>query len=166
MEELSTLENLKSLWLGKNKIETISDIDNLHNLKQLDVQCNRLTSCFGLSDQLTSLEELYLASNKIDSISGLFPLQCATKLHTIDLSHNVISSLVGIEVLSAGLESIWMSTNAIDTFEALQPLTLLPKLECLYLEHCPIYNDSRQEYTSKIREILPALKQLDADMIL
>jgi hypothetical protein len=58
-----------------------------------------------------------------------------------------------------------MSTNAIDTFDALQPLTLLPKLECLYLEHCPIYNASREVYTARIREMLPELKQLDADFL-
>ena len=165
MEELNGLDNLRSLWLGKNKIEAITDIDSLQHLKQLDIHSNRLTTCAGLSPHLVALEELYLASNRIESIEGLLPLQTATGLRTVDISHNAISSLVGIEALAASLESLWLSSNAIPSFDALHPLKGLPKLESLYLEHCPIYKDQRAVYISHVREILPDLKQLDADML-
>jgi len=76
MEGLDTLTSLRSLWLGKNKIEKIENIQNLSQLTQLDVQNNRLTSITGLGG-LAALEELYLACNAINDPSGLLDLVTA-----------------------------------------------------------------------------------------
>ena len=55
MEGLENLTNLKSLWLGKNKIEGIQCVSTLVNLEQMDIQSNRLKE---LSPELTSLISL------------------------------------------------------------------------------------------------------------
>jgi Leucine-rich repeat (LRR) protein len=62
---------MKSLWLGKNKIEAITGLENLTALKQLDIQHNRLTTLGEGVRHLQQLEELYLAWNAIDSLQGL-----------------------------------------------------------------------------------------------
>jgi protein phosphatase 1 regulatory subunit 7 len=164
MEQLSGLVSLKSLWLGKNKIEHIEDLSALVNLTQLDIQCNRLTSCEGLAG-LISLQELYLANNNISSLQGLIdalPVTICPNLNTIDFTHNQITSFDGVDVLST-LETIWLSSNRIETVTDLIALKSLPKLECLYLEHNPIY--SRSDYKTSIMEELIQLKQLDANLI-
>ena len=85
---LNVLENLKELWLGKNKIEKIEGIDKLKNLVRLDVQSNRLTSVESLPS-LPNVEELYLSHNAIKSMDGV---QRLPKLQTCDMSSNRISS--------------------------------------------------------------------------
>jgi len=57
---------LSELCIGKNKIEQIDGLANLHKLRKLDVQSNRLTSIENLNGLEDTLEELYLAHNGID----------------------------------------------------------------------------------------------------
>jgi Leucine-rich repeat (LRR) protein len=71
IEGLETCTAMKSLWLGKNKIEAITGLENLTALKQLDIQHNRLTTLGEGVRHLQQLEELYLAWNAIDSLQGL-----------------------------------------------------------------------------------------------
>lgn len=127
------------------------------SLRQLDVQCNRLTELTGL-DGLEGLEELYLANNAIQSVSGLPLLSCET-LNTVDLSYNGIQSMDGIELFQA-LEELWVSRSAVTSFAQLEPLMKLGNLSCLYLEHSPISSDF--EYRIRITKMIPSLQQLDA----
>ena len=182
MEDLATLTSLKSLWLGKNKIEVISNVSNLSMLKQLDIQNNRLSSLAGLSG-LVSLEELYLACNSIKTLDGISELvgyatyddtvaaKCTNtgntnlfnpKLNTLDLSTNGISTLKGIDLIPSVTE-LWMSSSALSTFTDLEILKTLPELSCLYLEHSPISSDF--EYRKRITVMLPSLTQLDAKSV-
>lgn len=157
MEGLSNLRNLRSLWLGKNKIEKIEGIGGLTSLKQVDVQSNRLTAVSGI-DTLSELEELYLASNAIDSIAGI---PQAGTLTTIDLSRNKLSSLAGIEVQTS-LEDLWLSTNLFSTFDFLDHTKKLSKLTTIYLEHNPIASDF--EYRLRVSAAMPGLEFIDATM--
>jgi protein phosphatase 1 regulatory subunit 7 len=70
VENLSTLTNLKNLWLGRNKITKIEGLDTLTQLKRLDLQTNRIVSLEGLNG-LVSLEELYLAHNGVPNIQNV-----------------------------------------------------------------------------------------------
>jgi protein phosphatase 1 regulatory subunit 7 len=73
MEGLSTLTSMQSLWLGKNKIEEIGGgIGSFLSLKQLDIQNNRLTSLGSELLGLTSLCELYLACNGLETVQGIY----------------------------------------------------------------------------------------------
>lgn len=149
--------------MGKNKIEKITGLEGLQNLKQLDIQNNRLTVLEGL-DNLVSLQELYLACNAISSLEGL-PANSPT-LTTIDLSANKISNIDGIQHISS-LEEFWLSSNQVSDLHALQCLTQLESLQCLYMEHNPIAKgvEGLAQYKSHIVHLLPKLKQLDADII-
>ena len=68
LEGVDHCVNLKSLWLGKNKIEELKAIETLVHLEQLDVQNNRLTSLGSSLRGLHSLKELYLACNSISTL--------------------------------------------------------------------------------------------------
>ena len=157
MEGLSSLRSLRSLWLGKNKIERIEGIEELTALRQLDVQSNRLTAISGIQT-LSQLEELYLASNAIESIEGI---PTAGSLSTIDLSRNKLSSLAGIEVQTS-LEDLWLSTNLFTTFDFLEHLRELTALSTIYMEHNPIASDF--EYRIRVSAALPRLEFIDATM--
>jgi Leucine-rich repeat (LRR) protein len=61
--------NLKDLWLGKNKIAEIKNLERSTSLKKLSLQSNRITKIQGL-DTLTNLEELYLSHNGIDEMGN------------------------------------------------------------------------------------------------
>ena len=160
---------LRSLWLGKNKIEEISGLENLIGLKQLDVQSNRLTSLGTGLNSLKNLSELYLASNQIKNVTGL-PLfiedgsneEFNDVLNTIDLSNNGLSSIEGIQQIR-NLEEFWMSGSGFDSFESLEPLSKLATLTCVYLEHSPIAKDF--EYRKKLTQLIPSLEQLDASRV-
>jgi protein phosphatase 1 regulatory subunit 7 len=71
IEGLENCTALNSLWLGKNKIETVDGLETLVNLKQLDIQNNRLTSLGTGLQHLHQLQELYLACNGLPNVEGL-----------------------------------------------------------------------------------------------
>lgn len=164
MTGLEHLTSLKSLWLGKNKIEKLSCVSQMSQLKQLDVQSNRLMFLEGI-ETLPCLEELYLAHNRIQVLgvtdeNGVFTssLPSSPTLSTIDLSSNGVKCLKGIEV-QTNLEELWMSSSALNKFSDLEPLKALPKLNCLYLEHGPIAHHAN--YRSVIHSTFGQLDQLD-----
>ncbi len=168
--ELSGLVNLEELWLGKNKIEKIEGISSLKKLRRLDVQSNRLTSIEGLTGQIDSLEELYLARNGIDDEGAMkeggLQLQF-TNLTTIDLSKNRLKTCRPFAHLDS-LNDLWLSENEIGTFEDVEHLSRLgtrdgAELTEVYFEHNPIYKDF--EYRKKLKEIIPSLVQIDANII-
>ena len=168
--QLSGLVNLEELWLGKNKIEKIEGLTSLTKLRRLDVQSNRLTSIEGLTGQIDSLEELYLARNGIDDEgamkeSGL--MLDFKNLTTLDLSKNRLKSCRPFAHLDS-LNDLWLSENEIGTFEDVEPLSRLgtregAELTEVYFEHNPIYKDF--EYRKKLKEIIPSLVQIDANVI-
>ena len=164
-EELSGLENLEELWLGKNKIEHISGLSKLTKLRRLDVQSNRLTKVENLEAQVDTLEELYLAHNGIDvegasCDSGLaLPF---TQLNTVDLTRNRLTDTSPFSHLKS-LSDLWISGNDIKTFEDVYHLRGLTELDSVYLEYNPVASDFI--YRKKLAEIIPSLTQIDATMI-
>ena len=157
---LNVLENLKELWLGKNKIEKIEGIDKLKNLVRLDVQSNRLTSVESLPS-LPNVEELYLSHNAIKSMDGV---QRLPKLQTCDMSSNRISSFEQVDKL-VYLEEFWMNNNPIESFDEVERIAKanLKHLKTIYLQHSPIAEEFA--YRKRVAKLLPQLKQLDADFI-
>ena len=62
------------------------------------------------------------------------------------------------------LEDLWIPGNNITTFDQIQNLSLLgDHLETIYLEFNPIDKDF--EYRKKLKEIIPSLVQIDANLI-
>lgn len=169
-EELSGLENLEELWLGKNKIESIDGISHLTKLRRLDVQSNRLTKVENLTAQIDTLEELYLSHNGINDEGASCETGLAlrfTKLNTIDMGRNRLKTTKSFAHLLA-LEELWLSGNGITTFEDVEHISVLGTrdgacLEGIYLEMNPVANEF--EYRKKLALMIPSLKQIDADMI-
>jgi protein phosphatase 1 regulatory subunit 7 len=71
IEGLENCTALNSLWLGKNKIETVDGLETLVNLKQLDIQNNRLTSLGTGLQHLHQLQERYWACKGVPIVEGL-----------------------------------------------------------------------------------------------
>ncbi len=160
MDGLQSVTSLRSLWLGKNKIENIQYITQMaDNLEQLDVQNNRLTSLGDEVSSLVHLRELFLASNQIKTVTGL---PSSSILNTLDLSNNGLLSLVGIE-LCPSLEELWMTGAGFESFDLLSPLQQLKGLNCIYLEHSPLWKNPNYKYN--IMQLCPTLTQLDADNV-
>mmetsp|Transcript_18821 Transcript_18821/g.23096 ORF Transcript_18821/g.23096 Transcript_18821/m.23096 type:complete len:417 (+) Transcript_18821:101-1351(+) len=168
--QLSGLVNLEDLWLGKNKIEKIEGLESLKKLRRLDVQSNRLTTIDGLTSQIDTLEELYLAHNGIDNEGAMketgLMLQF-TNLTTLDLSKNRLTSCDPFAHLDS-LNELWLSSNQVSTFEDVEPISRLgmregAELNEVYFEHNPIYEDF--EYRKKLKEMIPSLNQIDANII-
>lgn len=170
VDELSGLVNLEELWLGKNKIEQIQGLEKLTKLRRLDVQSNRLVEVTNLSSQVDTLEELYLASNGINDDGAAQATGLAlsfTNLSTLDLSKNCLTTTQPFAHLTS-LEDLWLSSNKIATFAAVEPLSVLGTregacLEEIYLEYNPVADEF--EYRKKLKEIVPSLTKIDANMI-
>jgi protein phosphatase 1 regulatory subunit 7 len=164
-DELSGMVNLEELWMGKNKIEEMKGLEKLTKLRRLDLQSNRLTLVENLTSQVETLEEIYLAHNGISSEGALQPTglaQAFKVLSVLDLSRNQLTSVNGFAHIQT-LDELWLSGNKISSFDEIQALSALPSLDTIYLEYNPMQEDPM--YRKKIAEIMPCLKQIDANMI-
>lgn len=165
-DELSGLVNLEELWIGKNKIEKMSGLEKLTKLRRLDIQSNRLTVIEGLTAQVDTLEELYLAHNGITNEGASDPTGLAlsfSKLNVLDLSRNRLTNTSAFAHLKS-LDELWLSGNKIATFDDVRNLSALGEhLDTIYLEYNPLQEDPL--YRKKIAELIPSLSQIDANMI-
>jgi protein phosphatase 1 regulatory subunit 7 len=164
-EELSGLVNLEELWMGKNKIEKICGLEKLTKLRRLDLQSNRLEVVENLTSQLENLEEIYLAHNGITTEGAAHPTGLAQDfkvLNVVDLGRNRLTSANGFAHIST-LQELWLSGNKIASFDDIQALAGLTSLDTVYLEYNPLQEDPM--YRKKIAELIPCLKQIDANMI-
>lgn len=180
IEEIRGLEKVRRMnqrawekmlmWSFAHRCTALFSSRKLTKLRRLDVQSNRLTKITNLTTQVDTLEELYLAHNGINDegaaqTSGLaLPF---TNLTTLDLSRNCLTSTQAFAHLTS-LEDLWLSGNKIATFDAVQPLSVLGTrdgacLEELYLEYNPVADEF--EYRKKLKEMIPSLTKIDANMI-
>ncbi len=128
------------------------------------MQSNRLTKIENLTGQVDTLEELYLAHNGIDNEGAKCETGLAlpfSKLDTLDLSRNRLTDTSPFAHLKS-LSELWISGNDIKSFDDVEPLSGLV-LEGIYLEYNPV--DKEFEYRKKLKEMIPSLKQIDANLI-
>lgn len=130
IENIQGLTSLRELWCGKNKISTLPADFSLMvpTLRRLDIQSNRLVLIEDEFKHFSQLEELYLASNGLDSFQyeqeqeegeGKIKkswLEGLNQLNTLDLSHNRITSLEGVEVIPQ-IEEFWLSYNKVGEYK-------------------------------------------------
>jgi Leucine-rich repeat (LRR) protein len=165
-EELSGLVSLEELWLGKNKIEKITGLEKLTKLRRLDLQSNRLEVVENLTSQVETLEEIYLAHNGITTEGASHPTglaQAFQVLNVVDLGRNRLTSANTFAHILT-LDELWLSGNKIATFDDIMELSALTNLDTIYLEYNPL-QDNNPLYRKRIHEIMPCLKQIDANMI-
>ena len=181
MPDLSDLQALRQLDIQSNRLTSLGSGERdgalaqhlLLMLSHTNIIAPLLHSSLytytGLQN-LTQLEELYLACNHLQSLEGLprcLPADTSASpaLNTLDVTTNKIDNVEAVIHLSS-LEEFWMSSNLIASPEALRPLQALPVLSCLYLEHSPLQKSlSKEAYKTEVLTLLPGLTQLDAAMI-
>ncbi|MBA0574381.1 hypothetical protein Goshw_005035 [Gossypium schwendimanii] len=114
---------LKELYVSKNEVTKMEEIDHLHELQILELGSNRLRVMENLQN-FTKLEELWLGRNRIKAIN-LCGLKCIKK---ISLQSNRLTSMIGLEECVA-LEELYLSHNGISKMEGLSTLVNLRVLD-------------------------------------
>ncbi|CDJ50323.1 hypothetical protein, conserved [Eimeria brunetti] len=142
-EQGPTLEQLE---LYQNHIKRIDNIQNLTNLRVLDLSFNKIRRIEHL-ETLVNLRELFLSSNKIAKIEGLSTLK---ELRTLELGSNRIRLVEGIDSLT-NLNELWLGRNKITRME----LPRLPQLVRVSLQSNRI-----EEWSPELFENCPKLSEL------
>ncbi|XP_068343134.1 protein phosphatase 1 regulatory inhibitor subunit PPP1R7 homolog [Pyrus communis] len=114
---------LKELYVSKNEVTKIEEIEHLHELLILELGSNRLRVMENLQN-LTKLQELWLGRNRI-KVVNLCGLKCIKKL---SLQSNRLTSMAGFEECVA-LEELYLSHNGISKMEGLSTLVNLRVLD-------------------------------------
>lgn len=146
IEGLENLTNLKELNLQYNQIREIKGLESLINLQKLNLMDNKIEDLKGL-ENLNNLQGLYLCHNRIEELKGLEKL---TNLHHLGLSENQIEDIKGLENLNELRElSFW--SNRIKEINGLENLT---KLKGLNLHYNPIKADEEHLVGKNAQEIV------------
>ncbi|CAN1288373.1 Protein phosphatase 1 regulatory inhibitor subunit PPP1R7 homolog [Linum perenne] len=114
---------LRELYVSKNEVPKIEEIDHLFQLRILELGSNRLRVMENL-ENLTNLEELWLGRNRIKLVN-LCGLKCIKK---ISLQSNRLTSMQGFEGC-VSLEELYLSHNGIEKMEGLSTLVNLRVLD-------------------------------------
>ncbi|KAG0613110.1 hypothetical protein M758_6G077900 [Ceratodon purpureus] len=124
MNGLSAVSStLAELYLSKNEIPEIKEIEHLSKLRVLELGSNKIRVMEGL-DQLKELQQLWLGRNRIQSVnmSGL------TNLLKISLQSNRLTSMAGFQEC-VNLTELYLSHNHISVMEGLSTLRNLRVLD-------------------------------------
>ncbi|GMY36151.1 Leucine-rich repeat, typical subtype [Fagus crenata] len=114
---------LKELYVSKNEVTKIEEIDHFYDLHMLELGSNRLRVMENIQN-LTNLQELWLGRNRI-KVVNLCGLKCIKK---ISLQSNRLTSMRGFEDCVA-LEELYLSHNGIAKMEGLSSLVNLRVLD-------------------------------------
>ncbi|KAL4194154.1 hypothetical protein AMTRI_Chr05g57880 [Amborella trichopoda] len=128
--EISSLEGvskvssmLQELYVSKNEVTKMVELDHLHELRILELGSNRLRVMENLQN-LTNLQELWLGRNRIREVQ-LCGLKCIRKF---SLQSNRLTSMLGFQHCIA-LEELYLSHNGIQKMEGLSTLENLRVLD-------------------------------------
>ncbi|EGG24580.1 hypothetical protein DFA_02823 [Cavenderia fasciculata] len=141
-EEINNIITLKKLYLSKNNIQQITNIDKLVDLELLDLRANQIKEMSNLENN-TKINNLSLSSNQIISLNNL----------NINMEH---------------LESLFLFSNKLENLQ--ETLDILskhcPKLTKLLLTANPCTSLSRpkeeqQVYENNVKKALPNIRILD-----
>ncbi|KAL2342559.1 hypothetical protein Fmac_003844 [Flemingia macrophylla] len=119
----SVSETLKELYVSKNEVAKIEEIEHFSQLQILELGSNKLRVMENLQT-LTNLQELWLGRNRI-KVVNLCGLKCIKK---ISLQSNRLTSMTGFEGCVA-LEELYISHNGITKMEGLSSLVNLRILD-------------------------------------
>jgi Leucine-rich repeat (LRR) protein len=117
IEGLQNLFDLKELNLSGNKISEIASLLNLVSLKKLNLSGNRITEIKGLQT-LKQLNQLYLQDNNITEIKGVNNL---INLHFLNLEKNNINEIKNLHH-NVNLTTLYLNDNEINEIENLENL--------------------------------------------
>ncbi|HME51152.1 MAG TPA: leucine-rich repeat domain-containing protein [Candidatus Lokiarchaeia archaeon] len=156
---LSSLTQLRSLYIQNHKIKVIKGLEQLVNLERLNLEGNCIEKIQGL-ENLTKLKWLLLNNNEISQIEGLENFELLEKL---DLGANKIEEIKGLENLPS-LKELDLHSNRITVMTGLEQLE---NLEHLYLNNNLISEIQGLGTLSKLRiinlrsNLIEEIKNLD-----
>jgi Leucine-rich repeat (LRR) protein len=93
----SKLTSIEELEINRTDLKDISPIEQLTNLRILDLSENKIEFLPENMGNLQKLEELYLYGNKIDDI---LPLETLTNLSKLALNYNNVKDILPIKKMS------------------------------------------------------------------
>ncbi|KAI4350809.1 hypothetical protein L6164_005223 [Bauhinia variegata] len=114
---------LRELYVSKNEVTKMEEIDHFHELQILELGSNKLRVMENLQNY-TNLQELWLGRNRIKTVN-LCGLKCIKK---ISLQSNRLTSMTGFESCIA-LEELYLSHNGITKMEGLSSVVNLRVLD-------------------------------------
>ena len=127
IDPIEQLVNLKTLEIDHNKIESLpKNIGNLQQLEMLTFSYNNIVDINPLIS-LTNLNTLAFANNQVEDVS---PIKNMTKMSIINFSENNIKDISAIENFSE-LKSLGANDNKI---EILPDFKNFGKLQYIYLD--------------------------------
>ncbi|CAI9100426.1 OLC1v1037429C2 [Oldenlandia corymbosa var. corymbosa] len=124
LQGLSKVSNtLKELYVSKNEVPKIEEIEHFQDLQILELGSNKLRVMENLQN-FSNLQELWLGRNRIKTVD-----LCGLKgIKKISLQSNRLTSMTGFEECVA-LEELYLSHNGISKMEGLSRLTNLRVLD-------------------------------------
>ncbi|CAD6247510.1 unnamed protein product [Miscanthus lutarioriparius] len=122
MEELEHFHALEILELGSNRLRVMENLETLTNLQELWLGRNRIRAVNLCGLKL--IKKISLQSNRLTSMDGL---QECTALEELYLSHNGIQKMEGLSTLQ-NLRILDVSSNKLTTIENIETLTRLEDL--------------------------------------
>ncbi|GJM90662.1 hypothetical protein PR202_ga06963 [Eleusine coracana subsp. coracana] len=122
MEELEHFHALEILELGSNRLRVMENLENLTNLQELWLGRNRIRTVNLCGLKL--IKKLSLQSNRLTSMDGF---QDCIALEELYLSHNGIQKMEGLSTLQ-NLRVLDVSSNKITAIENIESLTRLEDL--------------------------------------
>ena len=133
---MAGFENLTTLCLDNNVLDSICNISHLTQLKWLDLSFNNITVIEGL-ENCTQLMDISLFNNKVETIQGL-------------------DECKDLQCLSLG-------NNKINSLDICQYLRKFKSLHLVNLEGNPVCGEP--EYQAQLLAFLPKIKYLDYALI-
>ncbi|XP_042434907.1 protein phosphatase 1 regulatory inhibitor subunit PPP1R7 homolog [Zingiber officinale] len=114
---------LKELYVSKNEINKMEELEHLQLLQILELGSNRLRVMENFQT-LTNLQELWLGRNRIRTVN-----LCGLKsIRKLSLQSNRLTSMIGFQECIA-LEELYLSHNGIQKMEGLSTLENLRVLD-------------------------------------
>ncbi|KAG0500456.1 hypothetical protein HPP92_000528 [Vanilla planifolia] len=114
---------LKELYVSKNEVTRMEELEHLCELRILELGSNRLRVMENLQT-LTNLQELWLGKNRIKTVN----LCGLTNIKKISLQSNRLTSMLGFQEC-VDLEELYLSHNGIAKMEGLSSLKSLRVLD-------------------------------------
>lgn len=139
------VEGIKHLYPAFDTIYSIKGIENLTNLKTLEIHKNNIRDLTPISN-LENLSTLSIGDNPISDLSPLNNLTNLVDLQMFRINTNNINSIKNLE----NLIHLKISGNSIENIEALKALT---KLEALDMSNNNVEDISSLENLINLREL-------------
>ena len=124
LEQLRSADGIVEIVLYDNQIKKVPKLDAYKTVQKVDISYNKIRSMQPAEHVSTSVEELYLAANKISVIEGVDRL---CNLNLLELGSNRIRKMQNLERL-VNLRELWLGRNKIECIECLSSLTSLRRL--------------------------------------